>query len=336
MPFSFEVINLSMFNNANKSEKVSDNIIAQIRDAILSGKLKPGDRLASEKELIEQFGVSKATMREALRVLEVIGLLEIRKGVSGGAFVAEVDMRTTLHAIVNFLHFQTVSVREITMLRYLIEPSVAQVAAGKRTDKDIEKLKQIIGAGVAPGETEVSKEISFHRYLARMTENTILTLTIDMIDNLLKSMKRKIGLPPEFYGYVRDAHNIILECLIQQDGIAARIAMANDVVGVGRYMCQFTGFPPFEPSELEASRMPIDLHLEMNPQARVVTKDDPLLLERGVIVRRVGYSELYLVVKEEDVWNRPPSQVVRSRLDGILVQSRETPKSEGDMPSSDP
>jgi GntR family transcriptional regulator, transcriptional repressor for pyruvate dehydrogenase complex len=287
-----------MFNNANKSEKVSDNIIAQIRDAILSGKLKPGDKLASEKELIEQFGVSKATMREALRVLEVIGLLEIRKGISGGAFVAEVDMRTTLHAIVNFLHFQTVSVKEITMLRYLIEPSVAQVAAAKRTDKDIDKLQQVIGAGIIEGDTEVSKEISFHRYLARMTENTILTLTIDMIDNLLKSMKKRIGLPPEFYGHVRDAHGIILECLIQQDGLAAKIAMANDVVGVGRYICRLTGSSPFEPSELLASRTPIDTHLEVDPNARVVNKDDPILEEPGTIARRVGSSQLYLVVRE--------------------------------------
>ena len=69
-----------------------------------------------------QFGVSKATMREALRVLEAMGLLEIRKGISGGAFVAEVDMRTTVHSIMNFLHLQSVSVKEITMLRLFIEP----------------------------------------------------------------------------------------------------------------------------------------------------------------------------------------------------------------------
>jgi GntR family transcriptional repressor for pyruvate dehydrogenase complex len=302
-----------MFNNANKSEKVSDNIIAQIRDAILSGKIKPGNRLASEKELIDQFGVSKATMREALRVLEVIGLLEIRKGIAGGAFVAEVNMRTTLHAIVNFLHFQTVSVKEITMLRYLIEPSVAQVAAARRTDKDIEKLQQVIGAGITAGDTEVSKEISFHRYLARMAENTILTLTIDMIDNLLKSMKKKIGLPPEFYGYVRDAHTIILECLVQRDGLAAKIAMANDVVGVGRYICTFTGASPFEPSELKASQSPIDTHLEVNPGARVVVKDDPLLQDPGVIVRRIGTSELYLVVQETENLEWARHRILESR-----------------------
>jgi len=294
-------MSMPTFNNANKSEKVSDNIIAQIRDAILSGKLKPGDRLASEKELIDQFGVSKATMREALRVLEVMGLLEIRKGIAGGAFVAEVDMRTTLHAIVNFLHFQTVSIREITMLRYLIEPFVAQVAAAKRTDKDIEKLEAVIGASITTGDTEVSKEISFHRYLARMTENTLLTLIIDMIDNLLKSMKTKLGLPPDFYEHVRDAHNIILECLIQQDGLAAKVAMANDVVSVGQYLCQFIDTSPFDPSELKTSRSLTDIQLDINPAARVVAKDDPLLQTPGSIVKRVGSSALYVVVGEHIV-----------------------------------
>jgi len=69
----------------------------------------------------------------------------------------------------------------------------------------------------------------------------------------------------------------------------------------------------------------------------VVAKDDPLLLERGVIVRRVGgSSELYLVVKEEDIWNRPSSQAVKSRLDGMLEQSREISESGGDMVRSAP
>ena len=82
-----------MFKATDKTEKVSESIITQIRDAILSGKVKPGDRLASEKELLSQFSVSKATMREALRVLESMGLIEIRKGVVGGVFIAEVDMK---------------------------------------------------------------------------------------------------------------------------------------------------------------------------------------------------------------------------------------------------
>ncbi|MDZ7695519.1 MAG: FadR/GntR family transcriptional regulator [Deltaproteobacteria bacterium] len=284
-----------MFKAANKSEKVSDSIIAQIRDAILSGQLKPGDRLASEKELIEQFNVSKATMREALRVLEVIGMIEMRKGIAGGAFVAEVGMRTTIQAIINFLHFQTVSIREITMLRYLIEPAVAEIAAIRRTDKDVEKLEKIIGATITPGENEVSKEISFHRYLARMSENAILTLTVDLIDNLLKSLKTTLGMPPEFYEHVREAHELILECIRQKDPFAAKVAMTNDLVAVGRFMCKISNTPPFDPAELYYHRTPGDFHTDMHPGMRVVAHDAPALKEKGVLFRRVGDSQIYLI-----------------------------------------
>lgn len=284
-----------MFEAANKSEKVSDNIIAQIRDAILSGELKPGDRLASEKELIEQFNVSKATMREALRVLEVIGLIEMRKGISGGAFVAEVGMRTTIQAIINFLHFQTVSIREITMLRYLIEPTVAEIAAIRRSDKDIQKLENIMGSTVTSGDNELSKEISFHRYLARITENAILTLTIYLIDNLLKSMKTKIGMPSKFYEHVRQAHALILECIRQKDPMASKVAMTNDLIAVGMFMCDVSGTPPFDPAELYYHRIPGDLHRDMHPGMRVVPEGAPALQENGVLFRRVGNSRVYLI-----------------------------------------
>jgi len=285
-----------MFKTANKSEKVSDKIIAQIRDAILSGQLKPGDKLASEKELTGQFEVSKATMREALRVLEVIGLIEIRKGTTGGAFVAEVDMKTTIHGIINFLHFQTVSVSEITMLRYLIEPAVAQIAATKRTQKDIQNLKQIIGKKTSSGNTEISKEIGFHRYLARMTENTILTLVIDMIDNILKSMKTNLDLPEAFYEHVHGAHTVILECLIQKDGLAAKTAMMNDVIGVGKFICEFTETKPFDPLDLHHEGAAVNAFFEVIPGACVVPQDHPMLQQRGVTAKRVGTGKMYLVL----------------------------------------
>ena len=239
-----------MFKTANKSEKVSDKIIAQIRDAILSGQLKPGDKLASEKELMGQFEVSKATMREALRVLEVLGLIEVRKGIAGGAFAAKVGMETTIHSLVNFIHFQPVSIREITMLRYLIEPTVAQIAASKITEEDVRNLRNIIGESIESAGFELSKEIGFHRYLARMAGNTLLTLIIDFIDNLLEEIKGRLDLGHDFYAEVREAHQVILECLIQKDSTAAGIAMSNDLLHVGELLCKVDGSIPFDSLEL--------------------------------------------------------------------------------------
>jgi GntR family transcriptional regulator, transcriptional repressor for pyruvate dehydrogenase complex len=240
-----------MFQAAKKTFKISDQIIDQIRDAILSGQLKPGDRLASEKELADQFSVAKATMREAMRVLEVLGLIEMRKGVSGGIFIAEVDMRTTIHSIINFLHFQSVSISEITILRYLIEPTVARIAASKITDKDIHNLKKILEDNSSEADNVVSKEIGFHRYLARLTENALLILIVDFVDNLLESIKSKAKLGPDFYQKVRKSHLQILDCIIKKDCPGAARAMIRDLLEVDRYLSLVMGSTPFDPAELD-------------------------------------------------------------------------------------
>ena len=303
-----------MYKAVTKSEKVSDNIIAQIRDSILSGLLKPGDRLASEKELIEQFGVSKATMREALRVLEVMGLIEIRKGIAGGAFVAEVDMRTTIHSIINFLHFHAISIYEITMLRYIIEPTMAQMAAVRMTDRDEENLREILGETVRPGESELSKEIGFHRYLARMAGNTISILIVDFIDNLLQSVKAKLNLGFDFYQNVRDAHQVILECLIQRDPVAAGIAMRNDLLQVGSYLARIMGTKAFDPGEFQKDWTISDLQVTLDPNAQVVREGNPILKQKGVLLRRVGDSLLYLVSGTNGLDELFPSLVQRAAV----------------------
>src|SRR3972149_1077959 len=110
-----------MFNSV-KSNKISEHIIEQVRKAILDGRLKPGDKLPSERELIENFKVSKVTLREALRSLEVLGFLEIRKGVSGGPFVTEVDMKKARDSFINFLHFKNLSLTNLSEVRLILEP----------------------------------------------------------------------------------------------------------------------------------------------------------------------------------------------------------------------
>jgi GntR family transcriptional repressor for pyruvate dehydrogenase complex len=108
-----------MFKSA-KSNRISHNILRQIREAILTGGLKPGDRLPSEKELSENFGVSKASLREAIRSLEALGLVDVRQGVAGGAFIKEVDIETARDSLFNYIFFQNPSIHEFTQLRALI------------------------------------------------------------------------------------------------------------------------------------------------------------------------------------------------------------------------
>jgi GntR family transcriptional repressor for pyruvate dehydrogenase complex len=302
-----------LFQTASRTHKISDQIIEQIRNAILSGRFKPGDKVASEKELMSEFGVSKATLREALRVLEGMGLVEIKKGISGGVFIAEVDMRTTIHGIINFLHFKTVSVRDITMIRYLLEPPVVQIAASRIKPEDIVKLENIITETPATSPAIVSREIGFHRYLARMTENPILILVMDFIDNILNDIKFQLDLGAEFYHKVAKSHQAILECLKQKDGVGARREIENDLLEVGNHLARVSKTEPFDPTMLLGD--PLFLHpqqtslsLDRSLNEVILSKDlqrifgeelADRLHKQGVVFRRIGTGELYFIALDD-------------------------------------
>jgi GntR family transcriptional repressor for pyruvate dehydrogenase complex len=298
-----------LFKTASRAHKISDQIIEQIRNAILSGRFKPGDKVASEKELMSEFGVSKATLREALRVLEGMGLVEIKKGIAGGVFIAEVDMKTTIHGIINFLHFKTVSIKDITMIRYLLEPPVAQIAASRIQPEDIVKLESMIVEHPAVPDAVVSREIGFHRYLARMTENPILILVMDFIDNILDDIKFQLDPGAEFYHKVAKAHQAILECLRQKDGVGARREIVNDLLEVGNHLANLSGTQPFDPTMLLDENLPFRPHptslsLDRSLNEVLISKDleqifgEDLagrLQKQGVVFRRIGGGELYFI-----------------------------------------
>jgi GntR family transcriptional repressor for pyruvate dehydrogenase complex len=298
-----------LFQAASRTHKISDQIIEQIRNAILSGRFKPGDKVASEKELMSEFGVSKATLREALRVLEGMGLVEIRKGIGGGVFIAEVDMKTTISGIMNFLHFKTVSIRDITMIRYLLEPPVAQIAASRIQPEDIIKLESLIIESPAVPHTIVSREIGFHRYLARMTENPILILVMDFIDNILDDIKFQLGPGPEFYHKVAKAHQAILECLKQKDGGGATREIVTDLLEVGSHLAKLSGTQAFDPTMLLHENLPLhpyqaSIPLDRSLNEALLSKDlqqifgedlADRLHRQGVVFRRIGTGELYFI-----------------------------------------
>jgi GntR family transcriptional repressor for pyruvate dehydrogenase complex len=312
-----------MFKAAEKTEKISQHIIAQIRDVILSGKVKPGDRLASEKELLNQFNVSKATMREALRVLESMGLIEIKKGQNGGVFIAEVDMNTTLSSIINFLHFKSISIKDITMIRYILEPPVAEFAASRITLDDIHNLETMIEENLSEKVTDTSLGIGFHRYLARLSENPILILIMDFIDNMLRDIKLQLNLGPDFFNKVKEAHRLILDCLIEKDGVGAKREITKDILDVGKYMAELAGTSVFDPSMLEdpyhkyhgtskeSDAARISGHpISMKELEELIGKDMARkLFEKSIVFEQIGSGKLYLLdlkdqYKSNEIKNR--------------------------------
>jgi len=206
-----------MFKTAT-ARTITEKIISQIRTAILAGKLKPGDILPPEKELVDQFGVSKQTLRESLRALEHMGLIDVRKGIGGGAHIVEVDMQVTKQNLVNFLYFKDLTIENVSELRKLLEPHAAANAARQISTEDLQKLEQLNDVARRNLSKkylqEMSRnEINFHRLIAHTTNNPILILMLDFVEDLLEDFKKVLKPDLTFSKSVLDAHDKIYDAI---------------------------------------------------------------------------------------------------------------------------
>ena len=222
-----------MFDSV-KSDKVSQHIIDQIRNAIFDGRLKPGDKLPSERELAEKFKVSKATLREALRSLEVLGFLEIRKGVLGGAFVTEVDMTKAKDCFTNFLLFKNLSLKNLSEVRLLLEPYIAEKATLAITKKDLDRLDKLIRDCEHAIKNNIAfesrkDEIEFHRIIASITGNPILMFILDFVESLLIDAKEILKPGKEFSSKVLRAHKRIYNALLERNVKKVREEMVRHI-----------------------------------------------------------------------------------------------------------
>jgi GntR family transcriptional repressor for pyruvate dehydrogenase complex len=217
-----------------KSNKVSEHITEQIRKAIFAGSLKPGDKLPPERELMKNFKVSKATLREAMRSLEVLGFLEIRKGVSGGAFVTEVDMKTARDSFTNFLLFKNLSLSNLSEVRLILEPYIAEKAALAITEEDLKGLEKLnkeceyILKKNIPIESR-KNEIEYHRTIGSVSGNPILMFILDFVENLLIDTKEILQPGNEFSQKVLNAHKRIYKALRERNPKKTREEMIKHV-----------------------------------------------------------------------------------------------------------
>ena len=217
-----------------KSNKVSEHITEQVRKAIFEGSLKPGDKLPPEKKLMETFSVSKVTLREALRSLEVLGFLEIRKGVSGGAFVTEIDMKKARDSFTNFLLFKNLSLSNLSEVRLILEPYVAEKAALAINEEGLKRLEKLnkecayIIKHDIPIESR-KNEIEYHRIIGSVSNNPILMFILDFVENLLIDTKEILQPRKEFSQKVLNAHKRIYKALSERDPKKAREEMIKHV-----------------------------------------------------------------------------------------------------------
>jgi len=139
----------------------------------------PGDKLPSEKELITLFNVSRVPLREALRSLEEMGLITIRPGVSGGAFVAQMGIKSVSDSLFNMIRLGKINISDIWEFRMLIEPNITRLASERRSDWDIQQMEEIISVrekALKARKAPVVSSIDFHQAIARAAKNPLLLL----------------------------------------------------------------------------------------------------------------------------------------------------------------
>jgi len=166
-----------MFKKAKQS-RVFQDVVEQIQDAIISGKLEPGTKLPAERELKDMFNTSRGTLREALRVLEQKGLIEIKLGVAGGAIVKQLDGEPIIESLALLIRSGDVSLDHLAEFRIKIEGSIVEIAAQRATPEDIrvmEELYQKASDHCDNGDWEsfLKTDEAMHTYIGTMSRNPV-------------------------------------------------------------------------------------------------------------------------------------------------------------------
>ncbi len=177
------------------SERVHETVARQIRQAILSGTYRPGDRLPVERELVESFRVSRSAVRQAIFLLQQQGLLEVRQGSGGGAFVRDTGLQPVLHAIENVIGTRRISPRQFFSAKLTLEPVITAAAAEHVTPEILDRLRASVASGrqmLADHQELMAHAAEFHEIIAEATGNPVLEL-------VLVALVRIAEATPEFH-----------------------------------------------------------------------------------------------------------------------------------------
>jgi len=209
-----------------KKTRLAEEIADRIRVLILDGTLPPGRPLPGERLLAARFGVSRSSIRDALRVLETIGLLDTRHG--QGTFPRELDVNRLVAPLASVLTYRRDLTEELLDVRRMFEPAVARAAAARITDDDLADLQRILTTQrrkLKNGASTLIEDTAFHATIARATRNRVVMRIMETLNDLLiesrkVSLKQK-GRPERS---IR-GHEAVVEALQRRNPDAAAEAM---------------------------------------------------------------------------------------------------------------
>lgn len=213
-----------------KRTRLSDEVLKRLQKMIIEGNYKPGDQLPCERDLSEMFKVSRASIREALRILETLGFIEAKVGVAGGTYVKDISIEGLLNPFSEILGCEKEIIIEVIELRRVLEVEIARKAALRRTDDDIAKIDAslvLMSKEIQEGGIGIKGDIAFHEALAAASHNRVFEKTLAMAKGLLcKTKKSSLQIEGQPEESVR-AHKAIIRAVKKQESELAAKYMAK-------------------------------------------------------------------------------------------------------------
>src|ERR1700688_410062 len=217
--------------------RIHEAVADQIRQAIFSGLLTPGHKLPPEREMAERFQTSRVALREALRALEKEGMITIKRGSGGGAFVADFDnaLRALLDSLSTVVKLGQAKSAHLTETRAIIEQKITALATLRATPENIQAIEAVVIAQekeLQSGELSRKLDMEFHRRVAQAANNPVLHIVVIAVNESIRDAifrsKRRI----ERRRRGGQNHPNILEALKSGDAARARAVMTEHVVDV--------------------------------------------------------------------------------------------------------
>ena len=218
-----------------KSRRVSETIARRIKRQISKGALVPGEKLPAERDMAQRFRTSRVSVREAYRSLEELGLLTIRRGAEGGAFIADIDHRPVMRSLSLMLRLGKTTNEEITEARLLVEPPIARLAARRARPEDVERLQYV----VRQQENALRRrgdygpfDLNFHRSVAECARNLPLKVLMDALSDLTVEVVAGLDLSAGVQHQVCDSHHLIADAIERHDEETAYELMLQHVAQI--------------------------------------------------------------------------------------------------------
>jgi GntR family transcriptional regulator, transcriptional repressor for pyruvate dehydrogenase complex len=212
-----------------KQTRASEEVLAQLKEAILRGQVKAGQKLPSERELTEQFRVSRGVVREAIRVLEMTGFVAMRQGPTGGAYVTDLNFDNLSNGFLDLYLGNKLSIPELNQVRMFLEPEVARLAAININPEYTKRLEKAMTDERSPSldyEERMRRMTEVHFILAEMCGNYLFEAIINSLIKLTHQIVDAVK--PEDHNSLHGAgeHDQVVKAVIAGDAAAAKEAMS--------------------------------------------------------------------------------------------------------------